>query len=718
MSRMVLYSACVALTAFVGGAVVGSRRDHVREPSRDLVSAATESAHELTAQGPVQKADTGPEVANEPFDEAAPHAPAETPGVPAGSVEPAPASDALRRAIELYRRGDMSAGDRAKADLLDPMDRKIAEWVAARFGPRGWDRIAEFSRENPDWHLETTLTRLAEEALVVSGKPAALVRAFAQQQPTTAEGKIALAFALKADGAAGEAAAAVRDVWRNHMFGSDLESKVLAGFPAVLSEPDHRERMERFLARENWLSALRVSDYVGKDYSVLARARIAVARGATDAQSALGAVPTSLHSNKSYLLARVQSLRRQDNLNEAVQVLTPLKNNDLAPSADGDQWWIERRAIARKLLDRGDALAAYAVARDHNADSAEKRIEAEFHAGWIALRFLSHPATAALHFANAARIATKPISVARVLYWQGRAAETLGARSEARAFYERAAAHSMAYYGQLARAKLVIPQVELRTVEPIDPPGLEFEVGRVVSRLYEVGYRDLALVLCTDLARSSPDPRKLDALAQVVAANDDAQTLLAIGKMAVERGYPLDSHAFPLLGVPHAEPVGRPVEKAMIYAVVRQESAFAAGAQSPAGARGLMQLMPETARRTAKRFGIEFDVARLFDPAYNTQLGAAHLGELAEDWKGFPILMFAAYNAGGGNVSNWIKAFGDPRSPSVDPIDWVERIPFSETRNYVQRVTEGLLVYRHRFSSWNTSRDPTEAAFAPTTYIP
>ena len=248
--------------------------------------------------------------------------------------------------------------------------------------------------------------------------------------------------------------------------------------------------------------------------------------------------------------------------------------------------------------------------------------------------------------------------------------------------------------------ELGLPEVQLRTVGTDGRAGFDgLPVAQAVKRLYEAGYRDIAFALCADLAASMTDVGQLDALSHLVAENGDGRTLLNIGKTAVQRGYPLDSHAFPLLGLPAAEAGGGPVEEAMVYAVSRQESAFAPEVQSSAGARGLMQLMPDTARRTAKRLGLEFDLGRLLDPAYNTKLGAAHLGELMEDWKGSPILMFASYNAGGGNVSKWVKAYGDPRSPIVDPIDWVERIPFSETRNYVQRVIEGMLVYRHRLGS-------------------
>ncbi|MDQ4136982.1 MAG: lytic transglycosylase domain-containing protein, partial [Pseudomonadota bacterium] len=199
------------------------------------------------------------------------------------------------------------------------------------------------------------------------------------------------------------------------------------------------------------------------------------------------------------------------------------------------------------------------------------------------------------------------------------------------------------------------------------------------------------------LAQRLADPTQLNALGDLAVEQRDSRALLAVGKTAVQRGFPLDLHAFPTIGIPAYEPVGDPVEKAMVYAIARQESAFDPRAQSHAGARGLMQLMPATAKRTAKRFGVDFNLDRLLsDASYNAKIGAAHLGELMQDWKGSLILTFASYNAGGGNVKKWIDAYGDPRSPHVDPIDWVERIPFSETRNYVQRVMENLQVYRSR----------------------
>jgi soluble lytic murein transglycosylase len=588
--------------------------------------------------------------------------------------------------------------------LLDPVERRLGAWAAVYLGPVGFDRLMTFKREHPDWPFTAALNRRAEEALLSARKPPGLVRSFfAERMPTTAEGKIALALALRSDGRKEEAADLVRETWRKHTFGSEFEASILELFAGILTEVDHRERMERFLSRESWVSAIRAAGYAGKDDVLLAKARTAVAQDATDAQSALEAVPDSLRSARSYLLARVQLLRKQEKPDEAWHVVATVAPVPLA-SADGDQRWIERRLIARKLLDRGDAFSAYAVVRDNVAESVEKRIESEFHAGWIALRFLNHPATAARHFSSAAQIATKPISIARTLYWQGRAAEALGAFGEARGHFEKAAGYSVTYYGQLARVRLGLPEVQLRTVEADGGLALDaISARQAVKRLYEAGYRDVAFALCTDLAASLNDPTQLDGFAHVIAEYGDACTLLTVGKTAVQRGYPLDMHAFPLRGVPGLDPIAGSVVKAMAYAVARQESAFSPDAQSGAGARGLMQLMPDTARRTAKRLGVEFDLGRLLDPEYNAKLGVAHLGELSDDWKGSHLLMFASYNAGGGNVAKWIKAYGDPRSANVDPVDWVERIPFSETRNYVQRVIEGMLVYQNRLGTSNAS---------------
>ena len=622
----------------------------------------------------------------------------------APAVQLSPDLAAVRAGIELTRKGDGPGADAIRAGLTDRGSRALLDWIAIRGGsPIGFERIVDFMRDSADWPTGLTVRRRAEEALLTGRKPTAVVRAFfATQRPVSAAGKLALALAFKAEGLDRDAADLVRDAWREDNFGPDFEGKILDAFPDILTPADHRFRMERALFKENWGGAQRAAGRLDKDYAALVKARNAVARKAGNAAKMLDAVPPALRSDTSYIYSRVQHLRRAGKSGEAAKLLAGL-SRDPEILVDGDEWWDERRAVARELLDDGDPKAAYEVARAHAAEANAQRIEAEFHAGWIALRFLHDARLAASHFADAAAIAETPISVARAAYWQGRAAETLGDSNGAERHLRRAAEIPITYYGQLARSKLGEVNLPLRAVtDDLAAAREAFErstPGQALKLLSEAGAKDLAMALATDLAKNLPDAGQLDALAHAVAETRDARALLTVGKAAVQRGFPLDSHAYPVFGIPTFEAVGAKVEKAMVYAIARQESSFDPRAQSSAGARGLMQLMPATAKRTAQRFGLDFDLDRLVDdPAYNARIGSAHLGELMEDWKGSLILSFASYNAGGGNVKKWIDAYGDPRSTEVDLVDWIERIPFHETRNYVQRVTENLQVYRRRLS--------------------
>src|SRR4051794_29506571 len=427
---LVCLPASVALGFLVNVALLhlhepASRRDDVRQADPPVAPAAPEAAERPGAEEP-------------------------RPAIADGGVD----LNGLRQTIELYRRGDLEAGDRTRANLTDPASRTLSEWVAIRYG--GFvrsERIFAFMRDNPDWPIGTAIRRRAEEALLVERKGSAVVRSFfSERKPVSPAGKLALALALRADGFETAAAALVREMWRTDPFGREFEAKVLDRFPDALAQVDHRNRMEMFLFKEKWASALRAAANASKDYVLLAKARQAVGENASAAQKALDAVPAPLRYETSYLFAKAQYLRQNDKPAEAAQVVADI-GRDAVVLVDGDEWWVERRRIARKLLDQGNAKAAYEVVRNHAAVATEKRIEAEFHAGWIALRFLDDPAAAARHFAEAARIAVTPISIARTAYWRGRAPPAAGARDEARRFYERAAPYAITYYGQLARTK-------------------------------------------------------------------------------------------------------------------------------------------------------------------------------------------------------------------------------------------------------------------------
>jgi soluble lytic murein transglycosylase len=623
-------------------------------------------------------------------------------------------ADYLPRILAAYRSGDAAEAEILKSKLEEPAAVAAAEWFAIRSGIAvGTDRLAAFRRNYGDWPVTAQMQRRAEEALLASRRSSARVRAFfAERPPVSGAGRIALASALKAEGAEKEAADLVRHAWREDSFGPELESRILEEFPGVLEQADHRFRMERLLFKESWGAALRAAERAGNDYTTLVKARMGLFQGGKKAEKAFGAVPAHLRSDSSYLFSRALFLRRKNKFVEAAEVMAQAPR-DPQLLVDGDEWWSERRLIARELLDKGDAKTAYAVASHHGAETPAQRIEAEFHAGWIALRFLDDPSTAAKHFAEAAGIAATPISVARAAYWQGRAAEAGGQREEARRHYRVAAERPITFYGQLAAEKIGQP-VRLRTAERLDEEGRKaFEAlvpVQALALLERIGENELAMGLYGDLAQSLGDTPQLEALAALAARSQNPRAVLAVGKTAVQRGFPLDRYAYPVNGIPTFSPVGDQVEPAMIHAIARQESAFNPKALSSAGARGLMQLMPATAKRTAKRFGVGFDLSRLIaDPAYNAKIGSAHLGELMEDWRGSHILAFASYNAGGGNVMKWIRAYGDPRKPDVDPVDWIERIPFYETRNYVQRVMENLAVYRQRFEGPDPEPGPARA---------
>jgi len=613
---------------------------------------------------------------------------------------------ALREAVTAVRRGKTTQAADLQTTIVDPVARKLVEWTILRSDDTqsiDVSRYMAFITENPTWPSIALLRRRAEATLWADRLDPAFVRAFfGKEPPTTTKGKFALARALLLQGHRASAQSLVREAWRYDSFSSDLENPALDVFRDLITSADHKARMDMRLYAEDIDGALRAANRAGGYAPVIAKARVAVISKAANAKALLDAVPPEAHRDAGYILSRAQFLRRADEASEAAEWILSLPAEH-GQTIDTDQWWIERRLVARKLLDIGDVKTAYRLARDAAIPSKDNyRAEHQFTAGWIALRFLNDPATALAHFAKVAQGHSNPITLARSGYWQGRAAEALGRREEARAHYEAAARYSTAYYGQLARARLGHKDIVLRPA-PEPPPGrrdqvARLEIVRAIELLYAIDERDLIAGALGDLGERALDTVALTALGEVTARHKDARAMLLLGKAALGRGLPLEHYAFPTMGIPEYHPIGPRIEPAVVYAIARQESTFNAKTVSSARAMGLMQVTPDAARYVAKKFGATYDEKRLLsDQSYNVQLGAAELGDLYVDYRGSHILTFAGYNAGKGRVKEWIAKYGDPRDPKVDPIDWVERIPFSETRNYVQRVLENLQVYRVRF---------------------
>jgi soluble lytic murein transglycosylase len=545
------------------------------------------------------------------------------------------------------------------------------------------------------------MRKRAEAALWQERSDATTIRNFIGDHPISAKGRFALARVLLDEGDQSGAARLVRQAWRSDELSERSETDAFEQFHDLLTLKDHLARMDKRIGAKDIAGAKRAAQRLGSDELAIVKA---CAEGNTDkALDLLNDVATEARSDLGYTLCRIRWMERHDRIEDATRLMLAASPETMALQ-DTDEWWRERRSLARKLLDLGKFETAYHVVRDA-AMPASKHYRADFHfmCGWIALRYRNDPATARAHFTHIDDDSVDPIVLARARYWRARVAEALGEKDAVRAGYEAAARYPTAYYGQLARAKLGLSAIELRVPRPVGETTLADERVRAAEMLYTLGERDVVLYFVADLAEQSNDVPVLVALAELTGRHNDARAMLQIGKPALARGLALEHYAFPTIGIPQHSPIGPAIESSIIYSVARTESAFDQKDKSSANAVGLMQVTPEAGRDTAKRFGVEYDWDRMVsDPVYNTQMGAAELSALLKEYAGSQLMTFAGYNAGRGRVRDWVKLYGDPRDPDVDPIDWVERIPFSETRNYVQRVIENVHVYRVRFKSTST----------------
>ena len=586
---------------------------------------------------------------------------------------------ALKQALDLAHKNRTDDATGIQGTIADPVARKLVEWAILRSDDSSIDfsRYAAFIAANPSWPSIVTLRRRAEAALwQQNAEPGTVTAFFHGELPYSAKGWFALARALSSQGDRARAQQAVSTAWRDTGFSADLEAQAREQFAGLITPSDDKARMDMRLYAEDDDAGVRAAQHLDALQLAIAKARAGVINKAANAKALLDAVPAAGQRDPGYLFSRIQFLRRNDKVAEAGRMLGTVPH-DPAALGDLDQWWVERRVVARKLLDLKDFALAYAVANDATPPLNENyRGEQQFTAGWIALRFLRDPGIALAHFARIADGVVNPITLARSFYWQGRAAEAAGREQDARAYFDTAAHYPTAYYGQLARARLGLDEVTLRP-RPAAPADLHaLEVARAFEILYAVDQRDMVAIMAADLGDKATDVAALATLGDIAAHHNDARSTLLIGKTALGHGLPLEYYAFPDFGVPEFRQIGPAVERSVVYSIARQESAFNARVVSSANAFGLMQVTPAAARTTAKKFNVEFDQRRLLDDTvYNAQLGAAELGDDINEFHGSYILAIAAYNAGRHRIKEWIDQNGDPRDRNVDPIDWIERIP-------------------------------------------
>ncbi|UQD69400.1 transglycosylase SLT domain-containing protein [Bradyrhizobium japonicum] len=668
-------------------------------PPKTAPAPAVTATVRPAAPAPVAKPVAAPLLAPATRQHAAPRKPVTPAAVAATSSTSQADKDTLENVIELVRKRKAADATNYAASISDPVARKLAEWIILRSEDNGAtvERYRAFLSANPSWPSQTFLRRRLEAAMWDDRRDDSVAWSwFENESPVSAKGRFTLAKAMLARGDRANAERLVREAWRSDPMSEETENNALDQFGALLTPGDQKARMDALLYSSENEAALRAAKRLGAGYVALAKARIASVKKASNARALLDAVPRELDNDPGFIFSKIQLLRREEKFAEAAQLMlsAPKDPNRLY---NLDEWWIERRLLARKMIDTEEFRSAYLIARDAALPSRDiYKTEQEFTAGWIALRFLNDPAAAAQHFARIGVGSVNPTTLARAGYWQGRAAEAAGRQQEARNAYARAAEQSTSYYGQLARAKLGLPQIELNS-QPRGRGAERLEIVRAAHLLYELDEREMAIPVLADMGENG-DPEALAGLGELTQRYSDARGMLLLGKAALNRGLPFDFYAYPVNGIPQFTPIGPEVERSIVYAIARQESAFNPSVVSPAQAYGLMQVTPDAARYVCKRHGATYDLGRLKnDSVYNATLGSAELGGLLEDYRGSYIMTFAAYNAGRGSVKKWVDRYGDPRDPKVDAVDWVELIPFSETRNYVQRIMENLQVYRARF---------------------
>lgn len=512
-----------------------------------------------------------------------------------------------------------------------------------------------------------------------------------------------------------------RRIWVRFDLDKDEEQAFLDDFGQYLEPEDHAARLDRLLWDNRRSAATREKDFLGEGRRALAdaRLRLMAQRGGVDA--AIDRVPEWLENDPGLYYERVRWRRRKEMNKDAAELLLGFRGN----MVHATRWWTEREILARRLLLDGDARTAYKLVSTHGLPGGVKKADAEFLAGWIALRYLDDPYAAFSHFSALYDFVSYPISRARGAYWTGRAAEAAGKNEIARQWYRVASAHGTTFYGQLAADRLGIqlspPASSETRTDPVEAEKFERDdLVRLVRLL--IGLRATASEVDDEADDIDPaqmplaflatldDDRALVPLLRHIAwrgnstthwvkaaqlAKDAGRAEIAvyIARRAARDGVMLRDLGYPTMVVEEGK---LPLDPALLHALIRQESAFNPDAHSRAGARGLMQLMPATAKKIARELEIKgHSTDRLTeDPYHNLILGGAYLNDMLSRYQGSMVMALAAYNAGPHRVDKWLEENGDPRRSLDDAIDWIEAIPFSETRNYVQRILETLPIYR------------------------
>lgn len=582
------------------------------------------------------------------------------------------------------------------------LDRHILTWAIGISSQANIpsSEIFKAINELKGWPGITTMQRNAERAFInETNSIHVILQKFSHHPPLTAQGMAYFAKALIATGQTVRARQIIAPWWHKEKLNAKEEELILKSASAALKPIDHLKRMQFMLYTHRFDSAERVAKLAHAQS--LFNAFVAVEKNDPRAIQKLQAVERSWQKDPLLQFARIRYLRRTGQYNAAATLMMRT-SRDALKLMNPHALWKERRALSREMLDLNEPKIAYQLVATHTSLTSLLADDAEFHAGWYALRFLHDPQLAMQHFSRIPQLSSAPLSTSRGYYWMGRAAEALNEHKNAQNYFHRAAHFGATYYGQLAASRLNQKKLNVFFPKPTTAERQRFnarEAIKAIQRLESAGYIDFAKFFYRELGEKIESPGELALLAVMAEKNGDYYTSLKIGKTAVFQGKNVGALSHPIGAIPSSAHVSS-AGQALVYAVARQESEFNPTAISKAGAQGILQLLPTTAKTLAKKYSITWSPKKLrSDASYNATLGAYFLREQLERFNGSYILTLIGYNAGPRRVNEWIKRYGDPRGQSLDKvIDWIERIPYTETRNYVMRVMENYGVYKVRLT--------------------
>jgi soluble lytic murein transglycosylase len=559
---------------------------------------------------------------------------------------------------------------------------------------------AAFVPKRRDWPGMDRLRARGEEVMPPDLPPQTVVDWFGGSKPETGQGAVRLHAAMAALGDRAGADAMVATIWTEDTLTDDGHAAMLAAFPDLLA-PLNAARAEAMLWRWRTSDAERMLPLLSEGDAALTSARIALIRKSGNAQTRFDAVPSPQKDDPGLAYDRYNYLADRGDYSAAIDILLA-RSTSATALGQPFRWSGWRRALARWDMREGRYDRAYRVATNHflTATDGEAFADLEWLAGYLSLRYLDKPEQALGHFQTLDAAVDSPISAGRAGYWLGRTYMALGRTDDATAAYGRAAEFQTAFYGLLAAEKLgrsIDPALTGQETFPAWQAAdfLGTDTARAAFTLLAADERGSAVLFFAELGKTL-DRTSLGQLGQLLDDMNEPFFQVLIGKSAAARGIILPATYFPIHDLAYKD---IPVSAELALAIARRESEFNPVVGSGVGALGLMQLMPGTAEEIAGELGLPYSKARLTaDWDYNATLGAKYLADLQDRFGHSPVYIAAGYNAGPSRPAQWIDEQGDPRLGQVDVIDWIELIPFTETRNYVQRVSESIPVYQARLS--------------------